>query len=311
MAAPLVSIGIPTYNRAVSLERAIASARAQTHERLEIVVADNASTDATASLCSAVARGDARIRVIRRPRNLGATANFNGVVEACCGEFILLLADDDWLARDYVERCLEVLLARPGTAIACGRTQYFLGDGPGHPGVRTDVHARDPSDRVVGYFAGVGDNGCFYGLMPAHVGRLVFPMANVVGGDWLVVAAAAWLGEIRTVPETTLSRSLAGASSSMEGMAELVGLPSIAAHNGHLVIACEVLAEIGWRSGLYARLGRAGRLRLALRCQPPLLRHWALYRYGRVLAHPILRRARPVTRLRAIRSALARLLVRR
>lgn len=304
-AVELVSIGVPTFNRAGSLRRALRSAVQQTHDRLEIVVSDNASTDATAEVCDEFAREDPRVRVIRRPRNIGPIANFNALVEACGGAFILLLSDDDWLAPDYVERCLAELRARPELALVCGRARYHRGDAFVQEGIVVRLSDRDPARRVAAYFDAVGENATFYGLLRADVARAVFPLSNVLGGDWLLMAAVAWLGAIETLDATTLSRSVGGVGSSPEGTAELTGQSAAHGRHAHLSIGWSVLREIGWRSALYAPLGRVRRLRLALRCQPPLVRHWLIDRYGRLLAHPLMRRLRPVTRVRSLRDRAA------
>ncbi len=52
---PLVSIGIPTYNRSGTLKRAVESALAQDHDRLEVIVSDNASSDDTVEVARAYA----------------------------------------------------------------------------------------------------------------------------------------------------------------------------------------------------------------------------------------------------------------
>jgi len=70
-----VSIGIPTYNRAAGLERAVASVLGQTHRELELVISDNASTDNTPELCARLSASDARVRFLRQPFNRGPTAN--------------------------------------------------------------------------------------------------------------------------------------------------------------------------------------------------------------------------------------------
>lgn len=84
---PLVSIGIPTYNRAASLRRAIESALAQDYVNLEVVISYNASTDETQAVCEGFARKDSRIRYIRQVTNHGAVANFRNALSQPKGEF--------------------------------------------------------------------------------------------------------------------------------------------------------------------------------------------------------------------------------
>ena len=113
--APLVSIGIPTYNRAASVERAIRSALAQDHRALEVVVSDDGSTDGTGAAVRALAAADPRVRLISQPVNLGHARNFQAVLDAAAGEWFMWLSDDDWLDPAYVARCLAAAARRPGT----------------------------------------------------------------------------------------------------------------------------------------------------------------------------------------------------
>src|SRR5207247_994666 len=74
---------------------ALESAVGQTYEELEIVVADNASTDATVELARAV--GDPRIRVESTPQTIGAVANHNRAIRLSHGAFVKFLHADDLL----------------------------------------------------------------------------------------------------------------------------------------------------------------------------------------------------------------------
>lgn len=92
----LVSIVIPAYNAAVFIERTLASALAQTHSRLEILVVDDGSTDRTVDLVEAAARRDPRIRLFRRPRGGVAQARNFAIAEARGTLIAPLDADDLW-----------------------------------------------------------------------------------------------------------------------------------------------------------------------------------------------------------------------
>ena len=70
-ARPLVSVLVPTYNRATMVEEAVRSAQRQTYAELEIVVADNASTDSTPRVLERLTASDDRVRVIRQSENRG------------------------------------------------------------------------------------------------------------------------------------------------------------------------------------------------------------------------------------------------
>lgn len=104
----LVTIGIPTYNRAAGfLHDALSSAVQQTHKNIEIIVSDNASTDDTESLV--LGFNDPRIRYIKHAKNIGANNNFNCCVEEATGRYFVMLHDDDCLDEDFIEVCLQAL----------------------------------------------------------------------------------------------------------------------------------------------------------------------------------------------------------
>lgn len=128
MKPPLISVVIPTYQRAHSLGRAIDSALAQTYERLEVVVSDNASTDGTAELLERY-RGDARVRILRHDRNLGPVANWAAAIEASQGLLTKVNWSDDWMAPDAVERLAAALANDPAAGFAiCRQTVHIGGD---------------------------------------------------------------------------------------------------------------------------------------------------------------------------------------
>jgi glycosyltransferase involved in cell wall biosynthesis len=112
MNRPKLTIGILTYNRAELLRLSLASALASPADT-EILVADNASTDETPAVLQAFAEQDSRIRVIRRPENVGMLANFNLLMEEVRGEYMTLLCDDDLILPGNFERKIPILDAHP------------------------------------------------------------------------------------------------------------------------------------------------------------------------------------------------------
>jgi glycosyltransferase involved in cell wall biosynthesis len=94
MGTPLVSVVIPTYNRAKTLARAIDSVLAQTYRNRELIVVDDGSTDDTDEILESY--GDALIRV--RQVNRGVSAARNLGIERSNGDPVAFLdSDDEWL----------------------------------------------------------------------------------------------------------------------------------------------------------------------------------------------------------------------
>lgn len=112
---PLVSVVIPTHNRAVLLAQAIESVRQQTYEHLEIVVVDDASTDATAEVVARIS--DPRIRYMRHVSNKGGSATRNTGIKAATGMYIAFLDDDDIWHLQKTEKQMEAI--RGYDAVLC------------------------------------------------------------------------------------------------------------------------------------------------------------------------------------------------
>lgn len=119
----LVSVGVPLYNAERYLEAAFDALLAQTYPELELVVCDNASTDATWELCQEYARRDDRIRLLRNERNLGAAYNYNRVAYRARGALFKWAAYDDVCAPELVAACVaELDAAGPGAVLAYPQT---------------------------------------------------------------------------------------------------------------------------------------------------------------------------------------------
>jgi glycosyltransferase involved in cell wall biosynthesis len=106
MSVPLVSILIPTYNAEQWIARTIRSAIGQTWKRKEVIVVDDGSTDETTSIARSFE--SASLRVLRQEHQ-GAAAARNLAFQLSQGDYIQWLDADDLLARDKIERQLELL----------------------------------------------------------------------------------------------------------------------------------------------------------------------------------------------------------
>jgi glycosyltransferase involved in cell wall biosynthesis len=106
MKKPLVTIAVPTYNRAnMFLKDVLDGALHQTYEHIEVLVSDNCSTDHTAELVQTYS--DPRLKYIRQKENIGAFNNMQYLVEQAKGDYFLMHHDDDKIDRDFVQACME------------------------------------------------------------------------------------------------------------------------------------------------------------------------------------------------------------
>ncbi|MBO9408285.1 glycosyltransferase family 2 protein [Shimia sp. R9_1] len=100
-----VSIVIPTFNRAAMLPKAIDSALAQTFP-CEVIVVDHGATDKTPDVVAGY--GD-KVTYVRRERDFGPHFCWlEGILHAN-GTYVHLQYDDDWIADNFIEKCVSVM----------------------------------------------------------------------------------------------------------------------------------------------------------------------------------------------------------
>ena len=262
---PLVSIGVPVYNGQEGIEKTLYSILNQTYINTQVLISDNASTDNTGDICERICAEDERVSYVRQPVNLGPTANFNAVLDLSQGNYFMWLGHDDWLSERYIEVCAETLDEYPDVSLACGQTVYYQNGDKSYRGVVVQLPQESPQERVAAYYSVVADNGTFYGLMRREQLANV-KMKNIMGGDWLVIAAIAFLGKVVTLRSIRVNRALGGSTVSYTKIAETSGLSKWQGAYPHVVTALSAFREIAWRDPVYS-LGLVDRVRLAWKCQ--------------------------------------------
>src|SRR5688572_23564901 len=107
MTPPLVTVTIPTYNRAHLLGPAIESVLAQSLQDVEIFISDNASTDETQKVVEGI--DDPRVHYVRNERNLGVHANLSRGFTLGSAPYVCVLPDDDAMLPRNLERKVAML----------------------------------------------------------------------------------------------------------------------------------------------------------------------------------------------------------
>ena len=119
MTAPLVSIGVPTRNRAASLRESLTNICGQDYAPIEILVSDNCSQDDTEQVCREVMRQDSRIRYVRHERNIGLHANHNFCIDESRGEFLCIFHDHDVRDVRIVSEYVSFFARHPQVGVVC------------------------------------------------------------------------------------------------------------------------------------------------------------------------------------------------
>jgi len=116
---------MPLHNAERHLAEALDSLLAQDYQNLELIISDNASSDATELIGRAYAERDTRIRYHRAETNHGAVWNFNRVFELAQGECFMWAAHDDVRAPGFVSCCLAALDGHPDAVLCCSDVGFI------------------------------------------------------------------------------------------------------------------------------------------------------------------------------------------
>lgn len=134
---PLVSVVIPTFNRAGMIEAAVQSVQAQTYPHWEIIISDDGSTDNSRAVVQKLMGRDNRVRFVTRETNAGAQAARNAGIKAARGEWIAFLDSDDQWLPDSLERRMTIALR--GNVDVVHSNAYIL-----HPGREREIYRVRP-----------------------------------------------------------------------------------------------------------------------------------------------------------------------
>lgn len=115
-----LTIGLPVYNGAKSIERALLSLLAQSYRDFILLVSDNASVNSTREIVSRIAGQDQRVQIIQQPHNVGAAANFMSLAMNAKTEFFMWAAADDFWSSDYIETAMDALRGNSEIGFASG-----------------------------------------------------------------------------------------------------------------------------------------------------------------------------------------------
>ncbi|WEK03787.1 MAG: glycosyltransferase family A protein [Candidatus Devosia phytovorans] len=123
---PLVSIGIPTYNRPELLERTLSRITRQTYKNIEVIISDNASPDPRVQeVIDKYKSVDKRVKSKRQSSIVTPYRNFIAVLQESCGEYFMWAADDDAIEGWFVQRCVDKFLSHPELAFVTFEANYF------------------------------------------------------------------------------------------------------------------------------------------------------------------------------------------
>lgn len=127
---PLISVVIPTRSRAGTLAATLAGLAEVARDDVEFVVADNASTDATAAITAAHVDADARFRHCRSDRDLVAADNFERAIDLATGQWLMFIGDDDAVFPRGLDLVAGLIAMYEPEVVNWTPAGWIWGDGP-------------------------------------------------------------------------------------------------------------------------------------------------------------------------------------
>jgi glycosyltransferase involved in cell wall biosynthesis len=195
--APKVSLGMPLYNGANYLRKALDSLLAQSFTDFELVINDNASTDSSESLCREYADRDSRVKYHRNEKNVGAAPNYHLALTHACGKYFKWVAHDDEYHPDWLAQCVHLLDTHPEAILTYTRTILIDAESK-ETGRFNDpfrLHSAQPSDRFKLITTKLQWCHSIFGLMRRDVLIRLNPIGNYISSDEVFLAELSLYGQ--------------------------------------------------------------------------------------------------------------------
>ena len=206
---PRVSIGLPVYNGENYLAETLDSILQQTFSDFELIISDNASTDATQEICKSYLTRDQRIQYHRNEQNLGAAKNYNRTFELSSGKYFKWAAHDDLCAPEYLEKCIDGLDHNPEAIVYHPKVSII----DKHSNILKNVddyldfRSSKPNVRFKRYlFRPAGMWSAVFGLIRSSVLKRTSLIGNYLSSDKVLVGEFVLRGQIHQIPERLFFR---------------------------------------------------------------------------------------------------------
>lgn len=199
-----VSIGLPVCNGQNYMGDAIRSILAQDFTDFELIISDNASTDATQDIARGFAAQDNRVRYHRNPINLGPEGNFNQAFRLARGRYFKWAAHDDLVEPGFLGKCVAVLEA-DSSVVLCQSLARIIDENDDEIGVYDGALAGAVSPDLVDRFRALvmARHLCteLFGVIRSDALRKTQLLDLYYGADRALLLELAMLGRFAQVPE--------------------------------------------------------------------------------------------------------------
>lgn len=160
-----VTVGMPTFRRASTIRRALASLAAQSFREFVLVVSDNGGRDPeTLAAVEEFADRLPEVILYAQDTNLGALPNLHFLLASASTPYFMWLADDDEISADYIEELVALLDADANAATAAGRWETISPWGGATQRKQLENESPNRAIRAFRHVAFADEDSAFYGL---------------------------------------------------------------------------------------------------------------------------------------------------
>jgi len=211
----LMTIAIPTFNRASYLQDTLARLIEQVTQNMvqpiEILVADNASTDDTYEICQKYAYKYSNfVRYIRHKQNIGFDKNLESLFQEALGKYVLIIGDDDYPLEGALRTLLNLLVSDKKAPSLTYSYHHLIDNETGEPVVLQEkffIRPKDMLDEIINYPTGVEKmrhvdatlNGGLTGTMFLRSAWLECDRNSYIGTNFLHLAVAYQIAARQTI----------------------------------------------------------------------------------------------------------------
>jgi glycosyltransferase involved in cell wall biosynthesis len=200
--SPLVTVGIPTYNRPRGLERTLQCILSQTYRNIRVIVSDNCSTDKDVlPLLQRYAARDERLHFVIQETNRSIVPNFQYLLDQAEGDYFMWAADDDYWDANFIETCVGAMQSRPDVILCMPDLKLTFEDGSVRDSrLNRSFLQEGLLSRSFGFIKSTAENKYFFcGLYRTSLVKNI-PFDNSWGGDHLFIYEALTKGKFLYVP---------------------------------------------------------------------------------------------------------------
>jgi glycosyltransferase involved in cell wall biosynthesis len=193
---PLVSVMIIFYNQENFIRETLDSVLAQDYGNIEIIAADDASSDSTPAIIQEYAAAHANIKPVLSKVNGGITQNCSNALQVASGRFAVIMGGDDLMVPGRISAQVNYFQQFPETSVCCSDIEVFFDDAPQKNFVyrNREFYKKKGPSKIIAQKVAPPTSALMFDY--EKCAGIVFDQRTPVVSDWLFVCESVIRGKI-------------------------------------------------------------------------------------------------------------------